>query len=136
LCDILYQQWPKSGFHYRLQGGAAAIVKCPGKPADDTITRKNVGKRSLTELQAEDRLLYACKKGPIQDEVIAKSRDSFEAIAVGGLHVVDTERHESKRIDNQWHGRSGRRGDPGSSRLFLVLKTTSFAFLVEIAYRV
>ncbi|KAH9313109.1 hypothetical protein KI387_028144, partial [Taxus chinensis] len=75
------------------------------------------GKRSLTELEAEDRLSYACEKGPTQDEVIAKLRSVFQSIvneykiyteeeknkviAAGGLHVVGTERHESRRIDNQ-----------------------------------
>lgn len=100
------------------------------------------GKRSLTELQAEDRLSYACEKGPIKDEVIAKLRNAFEAIVyeykiyteeekrkvigAGGLHVVGTERHESRRIDNQLRGRSGRQGDPGGSRFFLSLEDNIF----------
>ena len=45
-----------------------------------------------------------------------------EVLAVGGLHIVGTERHESRRIDNQLRGRSGRQGDPGSSRFFLSLE--------------
>ena len=40
----------------------------------------------------------------------------------GGLHIIGTERHESRRIDNQLRGRSGRQGDPGSSRFFLSLE--------------
>eukprot|EP01018_Ginkgo_biloba_P025252 Gb_34931 [translate_table: standard] len=100
------------------------------------------GKRSLTVLEAEDRLSYVCEKGPTQDEVIAKLRNAFEAvvseykiyteeekkkvIAAGGLHVVGTERHESRRIDNQLRGRSGRQGDPGSSRFFLSLEDNIF----------
>ncbi len=44
-----------------------------------------------------------------------------EIVAVGGLHVIGTERHESRRIDNQLRGRSGRQGDPGSSRFFVAL---------------
>ena len=43
---------------------------------------------------------------------------------MGGLHIVGTERHEARRIDNQLRGRSGRQGDPGSSRFFLSLETT------------
>jgi preprotein translocase subunit SecA len=43
-------------------------------------------------------------------------------IEAGGLHVIGTERHESRRIDNQLRGRSGRQGDPGSSRFYLSLK--------------
>lgn len=100
------------------------------------------GKTSLTELEAEDRLSYACEKGPTQDEVIANLRSAFESIvreykiyteeekkeviAAGGLHVVGTERHESRRIDNQLRGRSGRQGDPGSSRFFLSLEDNIF----------
>ncbi|KAK7392181.1 hypothetical protein VNO78_20611 [Psophocarpus tetragonolobus] len=100
------------------------------------------GKRSLTELEAEERLSYACEKGPAQDEVIAKLRNAFveigkeykvfteeerkKVVEAGGLHVVGTERHESRRIDNQLRGRSGRQGDPGSSRFFLSLEDNLF----------
>jgi preprotein translocase subunit SecA len=45
-----------------------------------------------------------------------------EVVAAGGLHIVGTERHESRRIDNQLRGRSGRQGDPGSSRFYLSLE--------------
>ncbi|KAI3841068.1 hypothetical protein MKX03_001262 [Papaver bracteatum] len=100
------------------------------------------GPRSLTELEAEERLSYSCEKGPIRDEVIAKLRGAFKDIVeeykiyteeerkkvvlAGGLHVVGTERHESRRIDNQLRGRSGRQGDPGSSRFFLSLEDNIF----------
>ncbi|KFK30731.1 hypothetical protein AALP_AA6G019900 [Arabis alpina] len=100
------------------------------------------GQKSLAELDAEERLSYSCEKGPIQDEVIGKLRNAFIAIAkeykgytdeerkkvveAGGLHVVGTERHESRRIDNQLRGRSGRQGDPGSSRFFLSLEDNIF----------
>jgi len=47
-----------------------------------------------------------------------------EVIAAGGLHIIGTERHESRRIDNQLRGRSGRQGDPGSSRFYLSLEDT------------
>ncbi|XP_065859886.1 protein translocase subunit SECA1, chloroplastic [Euphorbia lathyris] len=103
---------------------------------------KTWGQRSLTELEAEERLSYCCEKGPAQDEVIAKLRNAFleivkeykdyteeerkEVVSAGGLHVVGTERHESRRIDNQLRGRSGRQGDPGSSRFFLSLEDNIF----------
>ncbi|CAI8603619.1 unnamed protein product [Vicia faba] len=103
---------------------------------------KTWGKRSLTELEAEERLSYSCEKGPAQDEVIAELRNAFieiskeykvfteeerkKVVAAGGLHVVGTERHESRRIDNQLRGRSGRQGDPGSSRFFLSLEDNIF----------
>lgn len=100
------------------------------------------GENSLTELEAEDKLSYACEKGPTEDDVIFKLRKAFESlvagyksftdaekkevIAAGGLHVIGTERHESRRIDNQLRGRSGRQGDPGSSRFFLSLEDNIF----------
>ncbi|KAL0459835.1 UNVERIFIED_CONTAM: protein translocase subunit SECA1, chloroplastic [Sesamum latifolium] len=71
---------------------------------------KTWGQRSLTELEAEERLSYSCEK----------------VVSAGGLHVVGTERHESRRIDNQLRGRSGRQGDPGSSRFFLSLEDNIF----------
>jgi len=49
------------------------------------------------------------------------AEEKKEVLAAGGLHIVGTERHESRRIDNQLRGRSGRQGDPGSSRFFLSL---------------
>lgn len=53
-------------------------------------------------------------------EQCAKEHD--EVVALGGLHIIGTERHESRRIDNQLRGRSGRQGDPGSSRFYLSLQ--------------
>jgi len=50
------------------------------------------------------------------------SQERSEVLNLGGLHVIGTERHESRRIDNQLRGRSGRQGDPGSSRFFLSLE--------------
>ncbi|KAF3790017.1 translocase subunit protein [Nymphaea thermarum] len=103
---------------------------------------KTWGKRSLTELEAEEKLSYSCEKGPTEDVVISKLRHAFKEIveeykiyteeerkkvvSAGGLHVVGTERHESRRIDNQLRGRSGRQGDPGSSRFFLSLEDNIF----------
>jgi preprotein translocase subunit SecA len=55
----------------------------------------------------------------IQNECEAEKQ---EVIAAGGLHIIGTERHESRRIDNQLRGRSGRQGDPGSSRFYLSLE--------------
>src|SRR5207302_6766883 len=49
-------------------------------------------------------------------------KEHEEVVALGGLHIVGTERHESRRIDNQLRGRAGRQGDPGSSRFYLSLQ--------------
>ncbi|MFN5515747.1 MAG: preprotein translocase subunit SecA [Cyanobacteriota bacterium] len=96
------------------------------------------GLQSLTELEAEDKLAVASEKAPTDDRVIQKLREVYnlirheyevftsaehqEVITLGGLHVIGTERHESRRIDNQLRGRAGRQGDPGSTRFFLSLE--------------
>ena len=96
------------------------------------------GLQSLTELEAEDKLAIASEKGPTDDPVILKLREIYnrirkeyevltdaeheEVIQLGGLHVIGTERHESRRVDNQLRGRAGRQGDPGSTRFFLSLE--------------
>ncbi len=56
-----------------------------------------------------------------KEEVVWKKRHD-EVVALGGLHVIGTERHESRRIDNQLRGRSGRQGDPGSTRFYVSLE--------------
>jgi preprotein translocase subunit SecA len=53
-------------------------------------------------------------------------QEKADVVGLGGLHVVGTERHESRRIDNQLRGRSGRQGDPGSTRFFLSLEDSLF----------
>ncbi|MBE9108805.1 preprotein translocase subunit SecA [Nodosilinea sp. LEGE 07298] len=96
------------------------------------------GERSLSELQAEDKMAVAAEKAPTDDPVIQKLRDVYnhireeyetftnaehdKVIERGGLHVMGTERHESRRIDNQLRGRAGRQGDPGSTKFFLSLQ--------------
>ena len=57
-----------------------------------------------------------------KEQKLLVTRDNKEIIKLGGLHVIGTERHESRRIDNQLRGRAGRQGDPGSSRFFLCLE--------------
>ncbi len=60
---------------------------------------------------------------PIQEQFAEQCRaEREEVIALGGLHILGTERHEARRIDNQLRGRAGRQGDPGSSRFFLSLE--------------
>ncbi len=54
-------------------------------------------------------------------EITKWQKDHDEVVSLGGLHVIGTERHESRRIDNQLRGRSGRQGDPGSTRFYLAL---------------
>ena len=96
------------------------------------------GDRSLTVLELEDRIAQAAEKAPIEDphlqrlrELIARVKGEYDVVvkqeedqvrSAGGLHVIGTERHESRRVDNQLRGRAGRQGDPGSTRFFLSLE--------------
>ena len=60
---------------------------------------------------------------PIYDQFAEQCKaEHDEVVALGGLHILGTERHEARRIDNQLRGRAGRQGDPGSSRFFLSLE--------------
>jgi preprotein translocase subunit SecA len=68
--------------------------------------------------EAEPEALQTAKER-IRLETEAEKK---EVIALGGLHIIGTERHESRRVDNQLRGRSGRQGDPGSSRFYLSLE--------------
>ncbi|MEH1766338.1 preprotein translocase subunit SecA [Nostoc sp.] len=102
------------------------------------IAVREYGERSLPELEAEDKVAVAAEKAPIDDPVIQKLREAYnqvkreyeqfttrehnEVVEIGGLHVIGTERHESRRIDNQLRGRAGRQGDPGTTRFFLSLE--------------
>lgn len=99
---------------------------------------KHYGERSLPELDAEDRVAVASEKAPTEDPVVQRlrevynlvrqeyeaytSREHEEVVQLGGLHVIGTERHESRRIDNQLRGRAARQGDPGSTKFFLSLQ--------------
>ncbi len=99
---------------------------------------KEYGERSLPELEAEDRIAVAAEKAPTTDQVIQKLREVYnqirheyesftsvehnDVVESGGLHVIGTERHESRRIDNQLRGRSARQGDPGTTKFFLSLE--------------
>jgi preprotein translocase subunit SecA len=99
---------------------------------------KRYGERSLPELEADEKIAVAAEKAPTDDPVIQQLREVYKAIRkeyeqltsrehdevvkLGGLHVIGTERHESRRIDNQLRGRAGRQGDPGSTKFFLSLE--------------
>jgi preprotein translocase subunit SecA len=80
----------------------------------------NLDMRVRNELGGEmDEATRAQKIEAIRAEI---AEDKKKALAAGGLYVVGTERHESRRIDNQLRGRSGRQGDPGASKFFLSLQ--------------
>ncbi|MFN8901514.1 MAG: preprotein translocase subunit SecA [Lysobacteraceae bacterium] len=104
----------------------AQIVAQAGRPAAVTIATNMAGRGTDIVLGGSfESELHAA--GEIDE--VAKARmkaewqERHDAVkAAGGLHIIGTERHESRRIDNQLRGRSGRQGDPGSSRFYLSLE--------------
>jgi preprotein translocase subunit SecA len=77
----------------------------------------------LFEMDDEERAAYEAEYEPILQKFKAQTdKEHDEVVAAGGLYVLGTERHESRRIDNQLRGRSGRQGDPGSSLFYLSLE--------------
>ncbi|MER8525006.1 preprotein translocase subunit SecA [Mesorhizobium sp. M0522] len=110
----------------------AAIVAQAGKPGAITIATNMAGRGTDIQLggNADMRIadeLGDMPAGPEREAREKEIRDDIarlkeKALAAGGLYVLATERHESRRIDNQLRGRSGRQGDPGRSKFFLSLQ--------------
>ncbi|HEX8355009.1 MAG TPA: preprotein translocase subunit SecA [Pyrinomonadaceae bacterium] len=96
--------------------GRGTDILLGGNPeflAREHLKRQEVDPDEATKEQFEEALEY------IKPFV---EREHKEVVSLGGLHILGTERHESRRIDNQLRGRAGRQGDPGSSRFFLSLE--------------
>ncbi|MDP3896309.1 MAG: SEC-C metal-binding domain-containing protein, partial [Mesorhizobium sp.] len=110
----------------------AAIVAQAGKPGVITIATNMAGRGTDIQLggNADMRIAEELADMPQGPERAAKEAEiradiqrlKEKALAAGGLYVLATERHESRRIDNQLRGRSGRQGDPGRSKFFLSLQ--------------
>jgi len=96
--------------------GRGTDILLGGNP--DFMAREFLKKDEIDPDDATDeqwKVAYAQAKQIVEDE-------HQEVVGLGGLHIIGTERHESRRIDNQLRGRAGRQGDPGSSRFFLSLE--------------
>jgi preprotein translocase subunit SecA len=108
----------------------AKIIADAGVPGAVTIATNMAGRGTDIQLggNLEMRLASLEAEGkPVTEAVTAKIAAEIEAakataLAAGGLYVICTERHESRRIDNQLRGRTGRQGDPGASKFFLSLQ--------------
>jgi len=104
----------------------AEIIAQAGRPGIVTIATNMAGRGTDIVLGGNlDAELSAA--GELSEEAEAKIREDWSArhqavLDAGGLHILGTERHESRRIDNQLRGRSGRQGDPGVSRFYLSLE--------------
>ncbi len=105
----------------------AEIITQAGRPGTVTIATNMAGRGTDIvlggSLQAELKALGDAADEASRNSVRSAWQQRHEqVVAAGGLHVIGTERHESRRIDNQLRGRSGRQGDPGSSRFYLSLE--------------
>ena len=105
----------------------AHIIEQAGMPGAVTIATNMAGRGTDIvlggNLEAELKLLGEDASQAQKDQVRAVWLDRHnQVLASGGLHVIGSERHESRRIDNQLRGRSGRQGDPGSTRFYLSLQ--------------
>ena len=106
----------------------AAIVAQAGRPGAVTIATNMAGRGTDIVLggnlaaELEELSQQGTGEAELTAARVAWGGRHEAVVAAGGLHIVGTERHESRRIDNQLRGRSGRQGDPGSSRFYLSLK--------------
>lgn len=105
----------------------AEIIAQAGKAGAVTIATNMAGRGTDIVLGGNWQAELEAMDKEVSDEQIEKAKQAWqqrhdEVKEAGGLHIVGTERHESRRIDNQLRGRAGRQGDPGSSRFYLSLE--------------
>jgi preprotein translocase subunit SecA len=104
----------------------AHIVAEAGRPGAITIATNMAGRGTDIVLGGSPQTQIDAIESPNESELnqiqVEWRKRHEEVVAAGGLHIIGTERHESRRIDNQLRGRSGRQGDPGSSRFYLSLE--------------
>ena len=126
------EQLPHSVLNAKQHAREAEIVIEAGRPGQITIATNMAGRgtdivlggsiEKAVSVVKHDESLPAAER----EATMARMREEWQkphnqVLAAGGLHIIGSERHESRRIDNQLRGRSGRQGDPGSSRFYLSL---------------
>jgi preprotein translocase subunit SecA len=129
--EYLSRRLDKEGINHQVLNAKqhareAEIIAQAGRPSTVTIATNMAGRGTDIvlggNLQAELGQLDGAP--PEHNEAVRRAWEARhgQVINAGGLHIIGTERHESRRIDNQLRGRSGRQGDPGSSRFYLSLE--------------
>jgi preprotein translocase subunit SecA len=123
---------PHNVLNARFHDQEAGIIAQAGRPGGVTIATNMAGRGTDIQLGGNldarlAELASAAPDGKLDDQTVAQVKAEIEEArekvrAAGGLFVIGTERHESRRIDNQLRGRSGRQGDPGASIFFLSLE--------------
>lgn len=124
---------PHQVLNAKQHASEASIVAQAGRPKMITIATNMAGRGTdivlggnpepeIKQIRHDEKLSDEEKEKRIQDVQEKWKLTHEEVLKKGGLHIIGTERHESRRVDNQLRGRSGRQGDPGSSRFFLSLE--------------
>jgi preprotein translocase subunit SecA len=137
LSELLSAMLDKAGLKHQVlnakqHASEADIVAQAGAPKSITIATNMAGRgtdivlggnveKAIDKLMAEEGMSDSDKAAKAMQLREAWAKDHEFVKSVGGLRIIATERHESRRIDNQLRGRSGRQGDPGSSRFYLSL---------------
>ena len=126
LSSLLHQaKIPHQVLNAKFHQKESEIIADAGRAGTVTIATNMAGRGTDIVLGGNWQAEVAKLTEPSEAEVSAMKADWQQrhdaVIASGGLHIIGTERHESRRIDNQLRGRSGRQGDPGSSRFYLAL---------------
>ena len=129
--EIMSKRLKKAGIKHQVLNAKqhereADIIAQAGRPATVTIATNMAGRGTDIKLGGNWEAEVAALKNPSQAEIDAAKADWQSrhdiVMEAGGLHIIGTERHESRRIDNQLRGRAGRQGDPGLSRFYLSLE--------------
>ncbi|ATL98318.1 MULTISPECIES: preprotein translocase subunit SecA [Aeromonas] len=122
------EEIPHKVLNAKFHAMEAEIVAQAGQLGAVTIATNMAGRGTDIVLGGNWQAEIAQLENP-SDEQISEIKAAWQirhdaVLAAGGLHIIGTERHESRRIDNQLRGRSGRQGDPGSSRFYLSMEDT------------
>ncbi|WP_227318300.1 preprotein translocase subunit SecA [Cedecea davisae] len=129
--EVVSQELTKAGIKHnvlnaKFHANEAGIVAQAGYPAAVTIATNMAGRGTDIVLGGSWQEEIAALEDPTPEQIAQIKADwkvrHDAVLASGGLHIIGTERHESRRIDNQLRGRSGRQGDAGSSRFYLSME--------------
>jgi preprotein translocase subunit SecA len=127
-----HEKLPHQVLNAKQHAREAEIVREAGRPGMITIATNMAGRgtdivlggsieKQISQLRDDETLAAADSEAQIAAIRSEWQKLHDQVVAAGGLHIIGSERHESRRIDNQLRGRSGRQGDPGSSRFYLAL---------------